>query len=330
MTIHHPRVFVTRLIAPEAIDRLRGEHVVLDLWDGDLPQAPETLRTRASDADGLLCLLTDRIDETLLDAAPGIRLISNMAAGTDNVDLATATARGIPVGSTPGVLTESTADFTFALLLAAGRRITEADRYVRDGRWTTWGPQVLLGQDLHDTTLGIIGFGAIGQAIARRARGFDVNVLYTRRSGTPPPRDLRSAEQVSLDELLERSDFVSVHVPLTAESRHMLGTRQFASMKRRSVLMHTARGAVIDQPALAIALAADPPKPAFAALDVTQVEPIPTDDPLLALPNVVLAPHIASAGEATRRAMADLAVDNLLAGLRGERMANCANPEVYA
>jgi glyoxylate reductase len=321
---------LTRLIAPEAIDRLRAEDIVLDLWDDDLPPSPETLRTRASDADALLCLLTDRIDESLLDAAPGLRVISNMAAGTDNVDLTTATRRGIPVGNTPGVLTESTADFTFALLLATGRRVTEADRYVRGGRWATWGPKVLLGRDLHSATLGIIGFGAIGQAVARRARGFDARILYTRRSETLPPEDLGSAEPVSLPDLLERSDFVSIHVPLTAETRHLLGAPQFASMKHGSVLVNTARGSVIDQPALAIALAADPPRPAFAALDVTQVEPIPTDDPLLELPNVVLAPHIASAGETTRRAMANLAVDNLLAGLRGERMPKCANPEVYA
>ena len=330
MTTNRPRVFVTRLIASEAINRLREEDVVLDLWDDDLPPPPETLRMRASDADALICLLTDRIDESLLDAAPGVRVISNMAAGTDNVDLATATARGIPVGITPGVLTESTADFTLALLLAAGRRVIEADRYVRDEQWKTWGPRVLLGKDLYGATLGIIGFGAIGQAVAKRARGFDANILYTRRSDAPPPEGLRSAKRVSLPDLLERSDFVSIHVPLTTATRHMLGERQFASMQEGSILVNTARGAVIDQPTLASALAADPPRPAFAALDVTQVEPIPTDDPLLRLPNLVLAPHIASAGETTRRAMANLAVDNLLAGLRGERMPNCANPKVYA
>jgi glyoxylate reductase len=325
-----PRVFVTRRIAEEAVERLRSADVDLDLWDDDLPPPSAALTEHMAGADAVLSLLTDRIDGALLDAAPTLRVISNLAVGTDNIDLTAATARGIAVGNTPGVLTESTADFAFALLLAAGRRVAEADRFVRDGRWITWGPGVLLGRDLYRATLGIIGFGAIGQAVARRALGFQTRVIYTRRSDAPPPTDLRHATRVSLTELLESTDFVSIHVPLTGDTRHLLSEREFATMQEGSVLVNTSRGGVIDQSALVRALSSEPARPAVAALDVTEIEPIPPDDPLLALPNVIVAPHIASADATTRRAMADTAVDNLLAGLRGDRLPFCVNPEIYA
>ncbi len=320
-----PRVFVTRRLQQEALDRLAGGFRV-DLWDSDMPPDYDSLRERAAMADGVLCLLTDRIDAALLEAAPGLRVVSNMAVGTDNIDLAAATARGIPVGNTPGVLTETTADFAFALLTSAARRIVEADAYVRAGQWQTWGPTVLLGRDLYGATLGIVGFGAIGQAVARRAQGFSMRVLYTRRSNAPAPLDI-NAEPAPLDQLLRESDFVSLHVPLNADTRHMIGERELAMMKDTAMLVNTARGGVVDQDALVAALRRG--RPAMAALDVTAVEPIDPRDELLTLPNVVIAPHIASASVATRLRMANMAVDNLIAGLEGSRLPNCANPQVY-
>ena len=325
MAAETPRVFVTRRLQQEALDRLAANYHV-DLWDSDMPPDYDSLRERAALADGVLCLLTDRIDAALLEAAPALRVVSNMAVGTDNIDLAAATARGIPVGNTPGVLTETTADFAFALLMAAARRIVEADAYVRAGSWQTWGPSVLLGRDLYGATLGIVGLGAIGQAMARRAQGFSMRVLYTRRSSEPAPPDL-PAESVSLDHLLRESDFVSLHVPLTADTRHMIGERELALMKDTAILVNTARGGVVDQDALVAALRRG--RPAMAALDVSAVEPIDVRDELLSLPNAIVTPHVASASVATRLRMANMAVDNLVAGLEGSRLPNCANPEVY-
>ncbi len=325
MSSDTPRVFVTRRLQQEAMDRLNARFRV-DLWDSDMPPDYESLRARAAQADGILCLLTDRIDATLLEAAPGLRVVSNMAVGTDNVDVAAATARGIPVGNTPGVLTETTADFAFALLTAAARRIVEANAYVRAGEWQTWGPSVLLGRDLYGATLGIVGFGAIGRAVARRAQGFDMRVLYTRRSSAIAPEDIR-AESVSLDRLLRESDFVSLHVPLTEETRGVIGARELALMKDTAILVNTARGGVVDQDALVEALRQG--RPAMAALDVTAVEPIDARDELLSLPNAIVTPHIASASVATRLRMANMAIDNLAAGLEGRLLPNCANPDVY-
>ena len=325
MAAETPRVFVTRRLQQEALDRLAAQFRV-DLWDSDMPPDYDSLRERASLADGVLCLLTDRMDAALLEAAPALRVVSNMAVGTDNIDLAAATARGIPVGNTPGVLTETTADFAFALLMAAARRIVEADAYVRAGSWQTWGPSVLLGRDLYGATLGIVGFGAIGQAVAQRAQGFSMRVLYTRRSSAPAPPGLPT-ESVSLDHLLRESDFVSLHVPLTTDTRHMIGERELALMKDTAILVNTARGGVVDQDALVAALRRG--RPAMAALDVTAVEPIDVRDELLSLHNVIVTPHVASASVATRLRMANMAVDNLEAGLEGSRLPNCANPEVY-
>ena len=252
MAADTPRVFVTRRLQQEALDRLAVNYHV-DLWDSDMPPDYDSLRERAALADGVLCLLTDRIDAALLETAPALRVVSNMAVGTDNIDLAAATARGIPVGNTPGVLTETTADFAFALLMAAARRVPEADAYVRAGQWQTWGPSVLLGRDLYGATLGIVGFGAIGKAVARRAQGFSMRVLYTRRSSEPAPPGLPT-ESVSLDHLLRESDFVSLHVPLTTDTRHMIGERELSLMKDSAVLVNTARGGVVDQDALVAAL----------------------------------------------------------------------------
>ena len=325
MSTEKPRVFVTRRLPQDVLDSLDA-HFEVDLWDSDLPPDVDSLRERAAQATGLFCLLTDRIDAALLDAAPSLRVVSNMAVGTDNVDLVAATARGIPVGNTPGVLTETTADFAFALMMASARRIVDGDNFVRAGHWKTWGPSVLLGRDLFGATLGIVGLGGIGQALARRAQGFSMRVLYTRRSSAPPPPDIH-AEPASLDDLLRESDFVSLHVPLTEETRRMIGSREMALMKDTAILVNTARGGVIDQEALVAALRQG--RPAAAALDVTAVEPIDSQDELLTLPNVVITPHIASASVATRLRMANMAVDNLVAGLEGSPLPNCANPEAY-
>ena len=325
MSTEKPRVFVTRRLPQEVLDSLDA-HFEVDLWDSDIPPDVDSLRERAAQAAGLFCLLTDRIDAALLDAAPSLRVVSNMAVGTDNVDLVAATARGIPVGNTPGVLTETTADFAFALMMASARRIVDGDNFVRAGHWKTWGPSVLLGRDLFGATLGIVGFGGIGQAVARRAQGFSMRLLYTRRSDAPAPPDIR-AEPASLDHLLRESDFVSLHVPLTEDTRHMIGERELAMMKETAILVNTARGGVVDQDALVAALRRG--RPAMAALDVTAVEPIDARDELLSLPNAIVTPHIASASVATRLRMANMAVDNLVAGLEGSRLPNCANPAVY-
>jgi glyoxylate reductase len=268
------------------------------------------------DAQGLLCLLTDRIDAALMDAAPGLKVISQIAVGFDNIDVAAATARDIRVGNTPGVLTDATADLAFALLMAAARRIGEGIDYVRAGKWTTWGLTLLMGQEINGRTLGIIGMGRIGQAVAKRARGFDMKILYTGRNrNTQAEADL-GAEYRSLDDLLRESDFVSLHTSLNAESRGMIGERELALMKPTAVLINTARGPVVDQDALVEALKDG--KIAAAALDVTDPEPLPADHQLLNLPNAIVLPHIGSATVAARTKMCRMAIQNLMAGLSGD------------
>jgi glyoxylate reductase len=331
------RVFVTRRLPGTALERL-ADVADIDLWTDHLPPAYAELSRRCASADALICLLTDRVDAALIDASPHLRVISNVAVGIDNIDVAAATARGIPVGNTPGVLTETTADLAFALMLAVARRIVEADQFVREGRWQTWDPNLLLGYDLHGATLGIVGYGKIGQAVARRASGFGMRVVYTSRSAKGDellmqPRAVRSqsaggpAARVDLATLLREADFVSLHVPLTETTRQMIGEQQLRAMKRTAILVNTARGGVIDQRALVRAL--DEGWIAGAGLDVAEVEPIPDDDPLLRAPNVVVLPHIGSASHATRERMASMAVDNCIAGLRGEQLPNCVNREVY-
>jgi glyoxylate reductase len=331
------RVFVTRRLPGDALDRL-AKQATVDLWSDDLPPAYDDLRRRVTVCDALICLLTDSVDRALIDASPKLRVISNVAVGYDNVDVTAATEREIPVGNTPGVLTETTADLAFALMLAAARRIVEADRFVRDGRWRTWDPNLLLGYDVAGATLGIVGYGKIGRAVARRAAGFGMRVLYSTREAPKEellafPRMVRAtladggAVRVDLAELLRASDFVSLHAPLTGETRHMIGEAQLRAMKRTAILVNTARGGVVDQPALVRALQEG--WIAGAGLDVAEVEPIANDDPILRAPNVVLLPHIGSATHATRERMAAIAVDNCIAGLRGERLPHCVNPQVY-
>jgi glyoxylate reductase len=297
------RIAVTRRLPFPALERLAAAHDVVT-WPGEQPPTPDQLRELAAGADGLLCLLTDRIDAALLDAAPSVRAVAVFAVGTDNVDTAAAAARGVAVGNTPGVLTESTADLAFALLLAAARRLPEAQAAVREGRWRTWQPAEWMGLELSGATLGIVGAGRIGQAVARRAAGFDLQVLTHR----PTP----------LDELLERSDVVSLHVPLTDATRGLIDAAALARMKPGAILVNTARGGIVDQDALAAALHAG--TIGAAALDVTDPEPLPADHPLLDAPNLIVLPHVGSATDATRARMADMAVDNLLAALRGDPM----------
>jgi glyoxylate reductase len=322
-----PRVFVTRQLPGTALERLAAQ-VQLEVWPHALPPAYAVLCERARTAEGLITLLTDRVDAALLAQAPSLRAVSNVAVGYDNIDVAACTARRIPVGHTPGVLTETTADFAFALLLGLARRLAEADRYVREGRWKTWEPGLLLGPDVHGATLGLVGLGAIGAAVARRARGFGMRVLYVSRSARPALEQALGLERVDKARLLAESDFVSLHLPLSAETRGYLGRVDFSRMKRGALLVNTARGGVVDQVALVEALQSG--QLGGAALDVTDPEPLPPESPLLQLPNVLLAPHIASASHATRGKMAAMAVDNLLAALAGSRPAHCVNPELFA
>ncbi len=267
-------------------------------------------------SEGLLSLLTDRVDAELIAAAPQLRAISNYAVGVDNVDVAAATERGIPVGNTPDVLTESTADLAVALMLGIGRRLSEGERLIRSGQWGTWEPGLLLGRDLHGSTVGIVGGGRIGSAVERRLEGFDTRVLVQRRT-----------EGWRLERLLAEADFVSVHLPLNAETRHLIGEHELGLMKETAFLINTSRGPVVDQAALGKALREG--WIAGAALDVTDPEPLPADDPLLGAPNLLVVPHIGSATHRTREAMAELAVENLLLGLAGEQMVSCVNPEAY-
>jgi glyoxylate reductase len=302
------RCFVTRRIPGPALDRLIDAHDV-DVWPHRLPPTPDELREHVAGVEGLLSLLTDTVDQALLDAAPELRAISNYAVGTDNVDLEAATARGIRVGNTPDVLTDATADLAFALLLALARRLPEGERDVREGQWVTFEPDRNLGTEVTGATLGIIGFGRIGKAVARRAEGFGMEILHT--------------GDVELDELLERSDFVTLHCPLTPETRHLIDEAALDRMKPTALLVNTARGPIVDAAALERAL--HERAIAGAALDVTDPEPLPADHPLLEAPNLLVVPHVGSATVRTRHKMTELAVDNLLAALAGEPMPHQAN-----
>jgi glyoxylate reductase len=323
-----PKVFVARVIPDDGIDPVRAA-CDLDLWEDELPPPRDELLRRVAGCDGILALLTDRIDAELLDAAgPQLRVVSNYAVGFDNVDVPECTRRGIPVGNTPGVLTETTADLAWTLLMAAARRIPEANRYVRDGRWLTWGPLLLLGPDVHGSTLGVVGFGRIGQAVARRALGFGMRVLYHDVARVPEAveRELK-ATFVPLEQLLAEADAVTLHVNLTPETRHLIDAGALARMKPTAILVNTARGPVVDTDALVAALRDETIW--AAALDVTDPEPLPADHPLIGMDNCLVVPHVASASRATRGKMAEMAAANLLAGLRGERLPTPVNPEVY-
>ena len=297
-----PRCFVTRSLPGAALDRLRAACDV-DVWPGDLPPTREELLDGIAGADALLCTLSDRVDAAVLDAAPGLRVVANYAVGSDNIDGAEAAERGVAIGVTPGVLTEATADLAFALLLAAARRLSEAERAVHDGAWRTWEPQGWLGLELHSATLAVVGFGRIGQAVARRAEAFGMEVLAVTRE-TP------------LEDALARADAVTLHTPLTDATRHLVDAAALRRMKPSAILVNTGRGALVDTDALCAALHAG--EIGAAALDVTDPEPLPPDHPLLAAPNVLVVPHIGSATHTARERMTEMAVDNVLAGLAGE------------
>jgi glyoxylate reductase len=321
--VERPRVFVARNLPGTALDRLRVAAAV-DVWEGSMPIPRDVLLERARGVEGLLSLLTERIDEELIAACPRLLAVSNYAVGYDNFDVDAATKAGVLLTNTPGVLTETTADLAFALLMAGARRVVEGDRFSRAGGWQTWGPELFLGTDVHGATLGVVGAGAIGSAVARRARGFEMRVLYTNRSRRPDLEASLGLEWRSLDGLLGEADFVSLHVPLSPETRRLIGARELALVKPSAVLVNTARGPVIDTDALYDALRAG--RPGAAALDVTDPEPLPAVHPLYTLPNVIITPHIGSASVATRSRMADLAVDNMIAALEGRMPPNVLNP----
>jgi len=325
--VSKPSIFVTRALPGDPTPRLREVANVI-VWPHDEPPPHDELVRRAADSDALLTMLTDPIDAAVLDAGKRLCIVAQMAVGYDNVDVAAATECGILVTNTPGVLTETTADLAFALLLAAARRVVEGDRLTRTGGWKSWHPSFLLGQDVHGATLGIVGLGQIGLAVARRARGFDMRILYHDRTRHPQAEAELGAEYVSLDRLLGESDFVSLHVPLASQTRHLIGQRELSLMKPSAVLVNAARGAVVDQQALCAALKER--RIAAAGLDVAEIEPIPVDDPLLTLDNVVVTPHIGSASVATRARMAEMAVESVLQALRGELPSNCVNAEAFS
>ena len=310
------RCFVTRELPGPALDRLQIRHEV-EVWPERLPPSYEELAARAAGVEGLLTLLTDQVDAALIEHCPHLRAISNYAVGYDNIDIDAATARRIAVGNTPEVLTEATADLTFALLLAAARKLPEALASVAQGDWLTWEPGRYLGQAVQGATLGIVGMGRIGRAVARRASGFDMTVLSVGGGSSDAGASTISSE-VPLDTLLERSDFVSLHCPLTPSTYHLIDAGALARMRPNAILINTARGPIVDLEALQRALTAG--QIAGAALDVTAPEPPKPDDPILSAPNLIVAPHIGSATRVAREQMAELAVENLLAGLDGQPM----------
>ena len=323
-----PKVFVARLIPDEGIAAITAA-CDAQVWQGDLPPPRAALLDAIGGCAGVLTLLTDKVDDEFLDAAgQQLKVVSNYAVGFDNVDVPACTKRGVAVGNTPGVLTETTADLAWALLMAAARRLPEGDRYVRAGKWKTWGPLLLLGPDVHRATIGIVGFGRIGQAVARRAAGFGMTILYHDVQRVSPEVEAEfGATFLPLEELLPKVDYVSLHVNLTHDTHGLINAEKLSWMKPTAVLVNTSRGPVVNGADLAEALRSG--QIFAAALDVTDPEPIPADDPLLSLDNCLVVPHIASASRATRGKMAEMAAANLLAGVRGERIPTPVNPEVY-
>jgi len=319
-------ILVTRRPPGNALDILDAAGDV-ELWDVDDVMPRSELRRRMVKADALYCMLTDRIDADLLDSSPGLRVVSNMAVGLDNIDLRACTARGVVVGHTPGVLTEATADLAMALLLAAARRIGEGIDHVRSGAWGDFRLDLLLGHEVHSSAVGVIGMGRIGTAVARRAAGFGMSIHYSGPNRKPTVEQELGAEHRDLARLLETADHVVVTAPLTPATHHLINEQSFVLMKPTATLVNVARGPLVDTDALVAAL--QNREIAAAALDVTDPEPLPADHPLVRLPNCTVIPHLGSATVKTRNAMAELAARNLVLGLAGERMEACANPEVY-
>jgi lactate dehydrogenase-like 2-hydroxyacid dehydrogenase len=323
-----PKVFVTRAI-PEVGLRLIQESCSIDVWPEETPPPIDILHEKVRGIDGLLCLLTENIDAELMDhAGKQLKVISSYAVGYDNIDIQAATERGILVTNTPGVLMETTADLAFSLLMSAARRIVEGVDYVKAGKWVTWGPKTLLGRDVHGATLGIIGLGEIGSAVAQRALGFDMDIIYYDHKSRPEITEKTGARMCeSLDELLSSADFISLHVPLTSETRHLIDANAFKKMKETAILINTSRGQVVDSDALYDALKTR--QIAYAALDVTDPEPLPVNHKLLTLENCIVIPHLGSASIATRNKMAVIAAENLIAALSGERPKHIVNPEAF-
>ncbi len=320
------KVWITRSIYPAAIEIIRARAEV-DVWQGETPPPAEVILEKIRACDGILTMLTDPINQQVIESALLLKVISQMAVGFDNIDVPAATRRGIPVGHTPGVLTETTADFAWALLMATARRLVESDRQVHNGTWKAWGPDVLTGKDVFGATLGIVGFGRIGKAVARRAAGFGMNVLYTDPKADPESERTLGARCVDLETLLRESDFISLHLYFKPELHYLFDRQRFEQMKDGAIFINTARGGLVDPQALHWALSSG--KLFAAGLDVFDPEPIPAGHPLLELENLIITPHIASASIITRQRMAMIAAENLLAGLAGKPLPYCANPQVY-
>jgi glyoxylate reductase len=323
-----PKVFISRRIPDAGLEPIK-EKCDAEVWSDPLPPPYAVLRQKVAGCDGLVALLTDTIDAALLDAAPRLKVVSNFAVGFNNIDVPAATARGVAVGNTPGVLTDATADMAFCLLIAAARRLVEGHRYTQSGQWRTWEPLGHLGQDLAGRTLGVLGMGRIGYALAHRCHGgWDMKVLYHDVQPNERAEKDLGARRVDLDTLLREADFVSVHTDLNEQTRGLFNADRLRKMKPTAVLINTARGPIVDTEALHAALKSGT---IFAAgLDVTDPEPLPASHPLLALSNVIVAPHIASATVGTRNAMGQICANNLLAGLTGQALPAWVNPEVAA
>ncbi len=322
-------VFVTREIPTIGL-QIMQKTVRTRVWSEETPPSKQQIIEGARGCSGLVSLLSDPIDAEVIESLQFLRVIAQYAVGFDNIDIKAASARGVIVTNTPGVLTETTADLTWALIMTASRRIVEADRYVREGKWkVAWGPKLMLGRDIHGAVLGVIGMGRIGTAVARRAKGFNMRILFTSKPEDDPThtaeREL-GAQRVDLDRLLAESDIVTVHVPLTEETKRMIGRRELNRMKKGAVLVNTSRGAVVDEEALIEALESGHLH--AAGLDVFAKEPLPQGSRLRTLPNAVLVPHIGSASYATRDRMAEICANNLIAALQGERPPNIVNPEI--
>lgn len=317
------RVFVTRGTPGRGVELLEAAGHEVEVWLESGPPPPEVLAEKLANCNAALTMVVDRISSEMLDRAPNLRIVANMAVGYDNIDPTEAANRRVWVTNTPGVLAETTADMAFALLMAAARNVVASDRDTRAGGWTTWSPTAFLGQDVFRATLGIVGLGEIGEAMARRARGFDMRVLYASRTRKPQAESHLGLTNTSLEELLRASDFISLHTPLTPETRHLMSAREFSFMKPTAILVNSARGGVVDQGALVAALRAG--TIGGVALDVTDPEPLPLDHPLYSFPNVIITPHIASASLETRSKMANMAAQNIIEVLAGRLPLNAVN-----
>ena len=318
----NPSALLLHPLPPDWLSSLDGRVRLVVNAEGDTE-----IHNKIFDVDGILSLLTDRIDDEFLDRTPNLRVVSNMAAGVDNIDLQACTKRKIPVGNTPGAMTEATADLTFALLLAAARKLPESSRDALEGRWHTWSPTGWLGVDLNGSTLGIVGLGKIGKAVAKRAKGFGIKTIYWEPERKIEEEYELEVRYVPFEELVKTSDFITLHCPLNDSTRGLINEPVLRMMKPTAIIVNASRGPVLDTGALVLALSEN--WITSAALDVTDPEPLPPEHPLYSLPNCIILPHIGSATNGTRKRMAELACENLLAGLEGKQLPNCVNPEVY-